>query len=456
MLEFLWNLASFIIALGILITVHEYGHFWVARRCGVKVERFSIGFGKTLWRTHDKQGTEYVIALIPLGGYVKMLDERVDKVAEADKDKTFNGKSVYQRIAIIAAGPLANFAFAIFAFYIMFLIGIPSIKPIVGDLKVGSIVATAGIKSGSEIIALNDHSTPTWQDINMALITQIGKPSIELKVKLPESQFIKTYKLDTKDWDYSFANASSNQKSAISSIGLLPFLPKVHTEIAYIEKNSAAEKAGLKVGDKLLSIAKQPIEDDWNIFSEKIKQYPEKNVSLAVLRDNTVIQLTVKPTSHKIKETEIGYLGVSPKRDVYPKQYRIDLRYGPIDALVHSASKTWQLISLSFDMIGKLISGEVSVKNLSGPIAIAQGAGTSAGYGFVYFLGFLALISVNLGIINILPVPVLDGGHLMYYVIELIIRKPVPEHIQEIGFKFGALALLSLMSIAIYNDLLRL
>jgi len=449
--DFIWNLLAFIILLGILVTGHEYGHFWVARRCGVKVQRFSIGFGKTLWRWFDKQGTEYIIALIPLGGYVKMLDERVDDVSNEDKNKAFNNKSIYQRIAIIAAGPLANFIIAIFAFYIMFLIGVPSVKPIIGAITPNSIVAQAGIKPKSEIISVADNATTTWQDVNMALVAAIGEKKLQLTVKPPESQYSKNYQLNTQQW-----HLSPEKESAISSIGIIPFTPKIYTEIAFIAKDSPAQKGGLQVGDKLIKLADIKINNNWQIFSDKIKQYANKNVSLTVLRNNQEINLLVMPASKKFNGKVIGYLGVSPKRDSYPKEYRIEQSYGVFGSLTHAVNKTWQLVTLSFDMIGKLVTGNISLNNLSGPIAIAQGAGSSASYGFVYFLGFLALISVNLGIVNLLPLPVLDGGHLFYYVIELFTGKPVPEKVQEFGFKFGALALLGLMSIAIYNDLLRL
>ncbi len=455
MLDFLWNLLSFVVALGILVTVHEYGHFWVARKNGVKVERFSVGFGKAIWRKKDKQGTEYVLALIPLGGYVKMLDERVDQVAEEDKDKTFNSKSVYQRIAIIAAGPFANFAFAIFAFYLMFLIGVPSIKPIVGTVTPNSPVAQAGITSGSEIVEVAGQKTLDWQDVNLALVAEMGKPTVTIKTKLADSQFIKAYQLDTSQWRYQPEKKNNQNSSAIASIGLQPFVPKVYNQIAFIQQGSPAEQAGLQVGDKFIAIAGQKT-DDWQTFSKIIKQYPNQTVDISVQRNNKILQLSVLPTAKKIQGNIVGYLGISPKVDPYPEEYRIELNYGVVDALSQSVQKTWQLVTLSFNMIGKLITGDVSVKNLSGPIAIAQGAGDSAGYGFVYFLGFLALISVNLGIINLLPLPVLDGGHLLYYLIELLTGKPVPEKVQEAGFKFGALALLGLMSIAIYNDLLRL
>jgi regulator of sigma E protease len=451
MFDFLWNLASFILALGILVTVHEYGHFWVARKCGVKVERFSIGFGKALWRSKDKQGTEYVIAAIPLGGYVKMLDERVDNVKPEDKDKTFNVKSVYQRIAIIAAGPMANFAFAIFAFYLMFLIGVPSIKPIIGSVEQQSIAAKANLPVNAEIVEVSGHSTLDWQDVNMALVGNIGHKSIEIKTKTADSQYLKTVTLDTSAWKFS-----PDKQSAMTSLGINPYQPKVYAEIALIQAGSPAEKSGLKIGDKLVSLDGENIEEDWQKFSTLIKQYPDTNVELEIIRDGLPRKLVIRPGIRETKTSKIGFLGVVPKHDSYPEQYRVELSYGPIDSLTQGVARTWRLVTLSFDMIGKLITGDVSVKNLSGPIAIAQGAGSSANIGLVYFLGFLALISVNLGIINLLPLPVLDGGHLLYYFIELLTGKPVPEKVQEIGFRFGALALLGLMSIAIFNDLSRL
>ena len=451
MFEFLWNLASFVIALGILVTVHEYGHFWVARKNGVKVERFSVGFGKAIWRKTDKQGTEYVIALIPLGGYVKMLDERVDDVKPEDSDKTFNSKSVLQRIAIIGAGPFANFVFAIFAFYLMFLIGVPSIKPIVGQVAEDSVAARASIPVQSQIVEVAGKETLDWQDVNLALIGEIGSQSIPVKLKELDSQYPKKYVLDTKNWKFE-----PEKQSALTSLGLIPYSPAVYNEVARVEANSPAAKGGLQVGDKLIAINEQIISDSWQSFSNEIKAYPGQEITITVERNNQTQVLDVIPGEVERNGKKVGYLGISPKIDEWPAEYRIELSYGPISAIGQSLDRTWNLITLSFDMIAKLITGDVSVKNLSGPISIAQGAGTSAGYGFVYFLSFLALISINLGIINLLPLPVLDGGHLLYYLIELLTGKPVPEKVQETGFKFGAMALLGLMCIAIFNDLSRL
>jgi len=451
MVDFIWNLASFIVALGILVTVHEYGHFWVARKNNVKVIRFSVGFGPALWRRTDKLGTEYVVALIPLGGYVRMLDERVDSVDEQDKEKTFNIKSVYQRIAIIAAGPFANFGFAIFAFYLMFIIGVPSLKPIIGSIEPNSIASDVQLPRNAEIVEVAGIKTSTWQDVNLALVGKIGDDSIEFKTLTSDSQYITTTQLNTQNWQFL-----PEKMSALTSLGIIPFRPHALSELTRVEPNSPADIAGLQIGDKLLTINDEDINNSWVFFSEKIKLFPNSEVKITIDRKGVIETLVVTPKGIEANEQLIGYLGVSPKFEPWPAEHQIELAYGPIDAIGQSINRTWNLVTLSFNMIGKLITGEISTKNLSGPIAIAQGAGNSAGYGLVYFLGFLALISINLGIINLLPLPVLDGGHLLYYFIELLTGKPVPEKVQEIGFKFGAIALLGLMSIALFNDFSRL
>lgn len=449
MFDFLWNLASFVVALGILVTVHEYGHFWVARKNGVKVERFSIGFGRAIWRRTAKDGTEYVLAMIPLGGYVKMLDERVDDVQPEDKDKTFNSKNVFQRIAIVAAGPLANFIFALFALYLMFLIGVPSVKPVIGDIAPSSIAAKAKLANNSEIVSVAGNVTRDWQEVNLALIGQIGNEKITMETKQADSQYVTSFILDTRNWQFS-----PDKTSALTSLGITPFRPNVHNELSAVAEESPAAIAGLLVGDKLISVANVKT-SDWLSFAKEIKQYPGKEILITINRHGDILTLPVIPDSVEQAGKTVGYIGVAPKVDAWPESRLIELRYGPIEAIKESAQRTWNLTSLTFSMIGKLITGDVSVKNLSGPIGIAQGAGSSAGHGFVYFLGFLALISINLGIINLLPLPVLDGGHLLYYLIELFTGKEVPEKVQEAGFKFGALALLMLMALGLFNDFSR-
>ena len=450
MLDIAWNIASFIVALGILITVHEYGHFWVARKNNVKVERFSVGFGTPIFRKVDKHGTEFVLALIPLGGYVKMLDERIDDVKFEDKQKTFNAKNVYQRIAIIAAGPLANFIFALFAFSLMFLIGIPTIKPIVGEIQTDSLASQSYLTNESEIVEINGSKVNSWQDVNMALISSIGNSSLSIKSQASGSASLLTSTIDITSWKYD-----QTKEASFTSLGIKPYQPKVQVIIAQIKSDSPAQLSGLQVGDELLSINNKDI-SDWDYFSTEIKKYADQSVNITVLRKDNVISFMVKPKAITRHDETVGYMGIAPKVDEWPERYKQTLRYNPIEALIEGSIKTWDLISLSIDMIGKLITGDVSMKNLSGPISIAQGAGSSASYGLIAFLGFLGLISINLGIINLLPLPVLDGGHLFYYLIELLTGKPVPENIQNIGFRFGTLALFGLMGIALFNDLSRL
>jgi len=456
MLDFLWNLGSFIVALGLLITAHEYGHFYVARRCGVKVERFSIGFGKAIWRKVGQDGTEYVIAMIPLGGYVKMLDERVEDVPDNLKDQAFNRKSVWQRIAIVAAGPIANFIFAIIALYFMYLIGVPSLKPVITSTTPGTAAAQIQVTEPMQVTAISGQPVRNWEEVNLALVGHIGDDSLTLSLApLNGLQGLdtdtRTYTLDTRQWRFD-----PEKESPITALGLGVYRPAIEPQIALISEGSAAAKSDLKVGDTLVAINGQQY-TDWQAFVDIIQHSANVPVELTVRRNGEQFAISVTPASVKNSDDkDVGVLGVSPAQAQWPENMRLQLEYGPIESFAIAADKTWQLVVVSFKMIGKLFTGDVSVKNLSGPISIAQGAGNSANYGLVYFLGFLALISVNLGIINLLPLPVLDGGHLLYYFVEVITGKPVSEKVQEIGFRFGAALLLMLMSIALFNDFARL
>ena len=446
----LWNIGAFIVALGLLVAVHEFGHFWVARRCGVKVERFSIGFGKAIWRRVGKDGTEYVLALIPLGGYVKMLDGRVDELKPGEEAQAFNHKSVWARMAIVAAGPMANFVFALFAFWLMFMIGVPSVKPVVGEVRPASIVAQAGIAPGMEIVGVGDEATGDWESVTYALISHLGDKSVQLKLKAPGASYAvdKTLMLDSWTFD-------PDKESPIGSLGIVPLGGKVLPVVQAIVPSSASEKAGLQVGDRIKGVGDQAI-TEWTEFVERVQQSPEQPLQVTVEREGSDLTLTLTPDVKKVRGQLVGFVGLSPQLVPLPDEYRVLLQYGPLQALWHGVQKTWSLITLTFDMIGKLIGGIVSLDNLSGPISIAKGAGSSADYGLVYFLGFLALISVNLGIINLFPLPVLDGGHLVYFLIEAVTGKPVPEKIQEIGFRIGAAILMLLMGIALFNDFARL
>ncbi len=446
----LWNIGAFIVALGLLVAVHEFGHFWVARRCGVKVERFSIGFGKAIWRRLGKDGTEYVLALIPLGGYVKMLDGRVDALKPGEEAQAFNHKSVWARMAIVAAGPMANFVFALFAFWLMFMIGVPSVKPVVGEVRPASIVAEAGILPGMEIVGVGGEETGDWESVTYALISHLGDDSVQLKLKVANTSYAVDKTLQLAGWKFD-----PDKESPIGSLGIVPLGGKVLPVVEAVVPSSASEKAGLQIGDRIKGVDGEAI-TEWAQFVERVQQSPAQPLQVTVERRGSEMTLTLTPDGKKVKGQLVGFVGLSPQLVPLPDEYRTLLQYGPLQALWHGVQKTWSLITLTFDMIGKLIGGIVSLDNLSGPISIAKGAGSSADYGLVYFLGFLALISVNLGIINLFPLPVLDGGHLVYFLIEAITGKPVSEKIQEVGFRIGAAILMLLMGIALFNDFARL
>ncbi len=446
----LWNIGAFIVALGLLVAVHEFGHFWVARRCGVKVERFSIGFGKAIWRRLGKDGTEYVLALIPLGGYVKMLDGRVDELKPGEEAQAFNHKSVWARMAIVAAGPMANFVFALLAFWLMFMIGVPSVKPVVGEVRPASIVAEAGILPGMEIVGVGGEETGDWESVTYALISHLGDDSVQLKLKAANTSYAVDKTLQLAGWKFD-----PDKESPIGSLGIVPLGGKVLPVVEAVVPSSASEKAGLQIGDRIKGVDGEAI-TEWAQFVERVQQSPAQPLQVTVERGGSEMTLTLTPDGKKVKGQLVGFVGLSPQLVPLPDEYRTLLQYGPLQALWHGVQKTWSLITLTFDMIGKLIGGIVSLDNLSGPISIAKGAGSSADYGLVYFLGFLALISVNLGIINLFPLPVLDGGHLVYFLIEAITGKPVSEKIQEVGFRIGAAILMLLMGIALFNDFARL
>lgn len=450
MFDFFWNLGSFILALGILVAIHEYGHFWVARKMGVKVLRFSIGFGKPLLKWHDKYNTEYVIAAIPLGGYVKMLDERVDDVPANQRHLSFNAKSVQARIAIVAAGPMANFLFAIFALAVMYMVGVQSVKPVVGSITEGSRAEQAGIMPSQHIIKIGDDDIATWQDATFALMSNLGEESVEVIVRDKNLQpRVKT--LNLEGW-----KLDQQDVPPLSSLGIVPFRPQATLTIAAVTKDSAAEHANLQVNDTILAVNGETI-SNWQQLVNLITQSANKSLQFSVKRQDTIKAITVAPKGRIDNNgIEQGFLGVAPVVQQWPDGYVETRHYGPLDSIVRGTKETWRLITLSFDMIGNLITGQVSVKNLSGPVGIAVGAGTSVSYGLVAFLSFLALISVNLGVFNLLPLPVLDGGHLMYYIIELFRKKPVSEKTQEFGFKVGALLLIFLTCFALFNDVSRL
>ena len=454
MLTILWNLGALIVALSILIAIHEYGHFWVARRCGVKIHRFSIGFGKVLYKRVDRQGTEFAISAIPLGGYVKMLDGRVDCLSPCDEPFAFDKKTVWQRIAIVSAGPIANFLLAVIVFFFMYMIGVNSVKPIIKSTLENTPMSIIKSDSSFQVIAINDQQVGDWEALNLALVSQIGESEFNNTIQPLTAdkngrsfEPTKTFMVSLQNWTFD-----PKKQSIIRSLGLRPYTPEVHLQVADVATGGAGEKAGLQVGDKWRAIDGIKL-NSWQEFVELIQKNAKQALKLEIERGTIVTTIELVPAARKVQPDIVqGYIGVSPVVEPYPEEYRVKLQFSPVDAFIKGVERTGQLTKLTFDTLIKLLTGDISVTNLSGPVAIAKGAGMSADYGVEYFLGFLGLISVNLGLMNLIPLPVLDGGHLLYYFAELLTGRPVPEKVQEIGFKIGGAILIALMVIAILND----
>ncbi|SKC03060.1 regulator of sigma E protease [Kosakonia radicincitans] len=449
MLSILWNLTAFIVALGVLITVHEFGHFWVARRCGVRVERFSIGFGKALCRRTDKHGTEFVIALIPLGGYVKMLDERVEPVAPEMRHYAFNNKTVGQRAAVIAAGPIANFIFAIFAYWLVFIIGVPGVRPVVGEITPNSIAANAQIAPGMELKSIDGIETPDWDAVRLQLVSKIGDSQMTVSVAPFGSNNRQEKVVDLRHWAFQ-----PDKDDPVAALGIRPRAAQLEPILAEVQVGSAASKAGLQAGDRIVKVDGQQL-TQWMTFVTLVRDNPGTPLALEVERQGAPLSLTLIPDTKPGSKAE-GFAGVVPKVIPLPDEYKTVRQYGPFSAIVEATDKTWQLMKLTVSMLGKLITGDVKLNNLSGPISIAQGAGMSAEFGLIYYLMFLALISVNLGIINLFPLPVLDGGHLLFLAIEKLKGGPVSERVQDFSYRIGSILLVLLMGLALFNDFSRL
>jgi regulator of sigma E protease len=445
------TILSFLVAVLILVSIHEFGHFYVARRCGVKVHRFSIGFGKVLWSWRDKQGTEYALAALPLGGYVKMLDEREGEVAPEDRHLAFNNKTVWQRIAIVAAGPLANFLLAILLFWILLLQGQRDLIPIIDTIEPGSIAAQAGLEKGQEIVAIDGQPTPTWQALNKALLNRLGESgTISFKVSYPDSSF--NYKSEAQLVEWLRESADPNP---IEGLGITLFLPRIPPIVGEVIAASPAEKAGLKDGDKILQVDHIAI-DDWQAWVEYVRKHPGKPLQVSFERDAQTSQIVLIPERVEEGGQAVGRVGVGVKAYTVPESMIRSYDYSIPGAFVASVNKTWETSGFVLLSVKKLILGEISTKNLSGPITIAKVAGSSAESGLRSFIGFVALLSVFLAVFNLLPIPVLDGGHLFYYLIEVIKRKPVSDKVQMLGYQIGLFLVISLSVLALYNDIMRL
>ena len=447
----LYMIAGTLIALGVLVTFHEFGHFWVARRCGVKVLRFSVGFGMPLLRWHDKQGTEFVVAAIPLGGYVKMLDEREGEVPVDQLDQSFNRKSVRQRIAIVAAGPIANFLLALVFFWVLAMLGSEQVRPVIGAVESGSIAAKAGLNAGQEIVSIDGEPTSGWAAVNLQLVRRLGESgAIQLLVREQGSSAESPRTLALDNW-----LKDADEPDPIRSLGIRPWRPALPPVLAELDPKGPAQAAGLKTGDRLLALDGQPL-DDWQQVVDTVRTRPDTKIMLRVERDNAQIDVPVTLAARGESKAPSGYLGAGVKAIDWPPEMIREVSYGPLAAIGEGARRTWTMSILTLDSLKKMLFGELSVKNLSGPITIAKVAGASAQSGVADFLNFLAYLSISLGVLNLLPIPVLDGGHLLFYLIEWVRGRPLSDRVQGWGIQIGISLVVGVMLLALVNDLGRL
>jgi regulator of sigma E protease len=443
---------AFLVAIGVLVAVHEYGHFWMARRLGIRVLRFSIGFGRTLWSRRGADGTEYAISAIPLGGYVKMLDEREGAVDPAIAAQAYNRKPVWARILVLLAGPVANFLFAIAAYWVLFVAGVPALKPVIGEVAEDSVAARAGLRSGDEIVAVGPRDTGTREGAVLAMLEEVMKGrGIELRLRGSDGE-ARSVQLPIE----GERRALTEPGALLPGIGFEFWYPQVPAEVGKVLPGSPAERAGLREGDEILAVDGEPVED-FAALVARVQPRPGARLELSVMRDGETLAVPVDVESQREGERFVGRIGLQPARaGELPEGMRTLERHGPIDALGRAAGKTWDMSALTVRMLWNVATGDVSVKNLSGPINIAEYAGFSARQGILAFLSFLAIVSVSLFVLNLLPIPILDGGQIVYQLAELAKGSPLSDRAQAVGQQVGLLLLLILMSFAFYNDLSRL
>jgi regulator of sigma E protease len=446
------TLLAFVGAIALLVVFHELGHYWVARRCDVKVLRFSVGFGRVIYsKRFANSATEWVISAIPLGGYVKMVDEREGEVAAEDIQFAFNRKPVLQRMAIVVAGPLANFLLAIVLYWVMFVHGVPGLKPVLGDVSPGSPAAVAQLQSGDTILSINDETIPSWQELRWQLL-DLALQKAEVRIETlgisgtTMSHALDVSGLEAKDLDGEF----------LDKLGLHLRQPVLLPVIGKLAEGDVAQLAGLQQGDRIQRANGLAI-TLWSEFVDVVRAHPGQTLRLDVQRGDMTLNIAVVPQSVVESGTTVGKIGAAPQVDLAEWQsLSVEVNYAPAEAFARALRKTWETSTITLKMLGKMVLGEVSMKNLSGPITIADYAGQSAAMGIAAYLGFLALISISLGVLNLLPIPLLDGGHLLYYVAELVKGSPVSEQAWEFGQKIGIALLGTLMVFAIYNDVNRL
>ncbi len=443
------KLLAFLVVLGVLITFHEFGHFWVARLCGVKVLRFSVGFGRVIWsRRFGHDHTEWAISAVPLGGYVKMADEREGDVAPSDRDRAFNRQSVWKRIAIVAAGPIANLVLAVLLFTGMYIAGIPGQRALLAEPPADTPAAAAGVRVGDLVVAVDGGAVRSWQDLRWRLLGASGHPDVVLSVERPDgssgTRIVSLAALAPADWEGNF----------LPRLGLQVDLgaPVVDQVIA----GKPAERAGLQAGDRILAIDGADVNSPADAAS-RTNAKPGAPVTFTIARDGRTFDVTLTTEIAEQGGRRVGIAGVRLKVDpATAANLAVIARYGVLDALAQGVGKTWELSVFTLKMLGRILIGDASLKNISGPITMADYAGQSAQAGALVFIGYLALISISLGVLNLLPVPLLDGGHLLYYFAEIIKGSPVSDRAFEVGQRIGMAVLAVLMALALFNDLTRL
>jgi regulator of sigma E protease len=451
MLQFLYSIAGFIIALGILVAVHEFGHFWVARKLGIKVLKFSVGFGRAIWSRTANDGTVYAIGAIPLGGYVKMLDENEGEVAEEEQHLAFNRQPIWKRSLVVLAGPMFNFFFAIAAYSLVFVNGVEGITPVVGKVVEGSVAEADGFRSGDILLSMDGRKLNSWQEQRLYLFSKaLARKTVNYEVITSDGEEINR--------SLNLANVPMSEIDAglvAEGIGLIGWYPTVPPVIDQVVSGKPASRAGLLPGDLITAVNGQEVAS-WNDVVELISTSPGKPLQIVVSRNSLFETISVIPEVVIDGDKEIGRIGISVKPIEIPEDRIVDINYGLLESIYRGTETTWMMSVLTLRMLAKMVTLEVSSKNISGPITIAQYAGKSAQVGVTSFILFLAIVSVSLGVLNLLPIPILDGGHLLYHLIEVITRKPISEKLMIIGQQVGILLLFLLMSLAVYNDLGRL
>lgn len=441
-----------IFLLGPLIAIHEFGHYWVARKLGVKVLVYSIGFGPTLFKwTSKKSAIQYQLSALPLGGYVKMLDEREGNVSAEDLPYAFNRQPVWKRFAIVAAGPVINLIFAVILFWILFIPAQEQLNTRIGKVLPNTPAALVQMQAGDKVVAVDGTKTPTWEKLSYALVNRVGETG-NIQVQTEHQGQLKTFNLPIQNF------LKDQSQSPLEVLGFVPYRPHIPALVYKMSEDGAAIRQGMKEGDKIVAI-NQVAMKDWFDVVDVVQKSPEKLLNIDVLRDGQLVHLQVMPQGKRDNMGNVtGLLGVQAQTANIniPAEYKQTIQYNPAEALVVAVEKTGQLSGMILNSMVKMVRGLIGLDNLSGPITIAKVAGQSAEMGWQTYISFMALMSVSLGILNLLPIPMLDGGHLVYYIIEAIRGKPVSEQIQLVGLKIGMLLLGSMMFLAIFNDFMRL